>query len=162
MLKYRNHLGQPETRQAYLEQFAAHGIEETRLWLVSGFDDNHTHLAHYHKVDIALDPFPFTGATTTFQALWMGVQVITLLGRTISRMAGDIVVHAGLAELAAQNRTEYVEIARKLATDRPRLRQLRAGLRQRLLDSPLCDADGYARSVEQGYRTMWQEKMGDG
>ncbi len=124
-------------------------------------DQQAEHLALYHRADIALDPFPFTGATTTFQALWMGLPVITLAGRRfIQRMAADIVIHAGLPSLATHSEEVYLAQAVALAGDRPALKALRAGLRQQLMNAPLCDGSGYARSVEQAYLEMWKQRRG--
>ena len=116
------------------------------------------HLGRYGEVDIALDPFPFNGSTTTFEALWMGVPVISLAGETfMSRLAGSILHHAGLGDLAVDTPEAYVACARDLAGDPARLKTLRSTLRERVATSPLCDAPTYARSVETAYRDMWQE-----
>ena len=115
------------------------------------------HLGRYGEVDIALDPFPFNGSTTTFEALWMGVPVISLAGETfISRAAGSILHHAGLRDLVVDTPEAYVACARDLAGDLTRLETLRANLRERIAASPLCDAPAYTRSVETAYREMWQ------
>ena len=116
------------------------------------------HLGHYGEVDIALDPFPFNGATTTFQALWMGVPVVSLAGETfISRATGSILHHAGLGDLAVNTPEAYVACARNLAGDLERLRTLRANLRERMATSLICNAANYARSVETAYRDMWRK-----
>ncbi len=87
----------------------------------------------------------------------MGVPVVTLLGHHFAgRMAGDIVVHAGLEEMAVSSKKAYVECALALASDLDRLRNLRSGLRERLRASPLCDGAAYARSVENLYRSLWE------
>ena len=108
------------------------------------------------QVDIALDPFPFNGATTTFQALWMGVPVVSLAGETfISRATGSILHHAGLGDLTVDTPEAYVDCARDLAGNFEQLRTLRANLRERMTASPLCNAPAYALSVEAAYRDMW-------
>ena len=123
-----------------------------------GNDTVTEHLGRYGEVDIALDPFPFLGATTTFRALWMGVPVVSLAGETFtSRTAISILHHAGLGELVADTPAAYVACARDLADDLTRLRTLRATLRERITTSPLCDAPTYAGTVETAYRDMWRK-----
>jgi predicted O-linked N-acetylglucosamine transferase (SPINDLY family) len=116
----------------------------------------------YNRIDIALDPFPCNGGTTSFDALWMGVPFVTLAGRHFtSRMGVTILTNAGLQELVANSEEEYLDIAAKLATDIPRLSTLRAGLRQRVQASPLMDAPRFTRQMEQAYRGMWEQWCGD-
>ncbi|MBF0587538.1 MAG: tetratricopeptide repeat protein [Magnetococcales bacterium] len=161
ILKYRNHLENESLRQRLFNQFSERDIHPERLEMISARDRHQHHLSLYNRADIALDPFPFTGATTTFQALWMGVPVISLLGdRFISRMAGDILFHAGLAELLADTPERYAENAAALAGNTTRLRTLRAGLRDQLKASPLLDGATYARHMEQAYRMMWNHQSG--
>ncbi len=115
------------------------------------------HLASYAGVDIALDTFPYHGTTTTCEALWMGVPVITLAGRThVSRVGVSLLSNVGLAEYVADDPDQYVQIALDLAADKSRLAELRENLRRRMEQSPLMDAPGFARNVEAAYRTMWQ------
>ena len=115
------------------------------------------HLGRYGQVDIALDPFPVNGATTTFQALWMGVPVVSLAGETYnSRIGGSILHHAGVGELVADTPEAYVTCARDLAGDLARRGTLRATLRERIAASPLCDAPTCARNVEAAYLEMWR------
>ncbi|MBF0590248.1 MAG: hypothetical protein HQL53_14095, partial [Magnetococcales bacterium] len=160
MLKYRQSLEDPPVRARILDRFASHGVESKRLELVSALDDITDHLTHYQRIDIALDPFPFTGATTTFQALWMGVPVVALAGENfIGRMATDILAHAGLKEpLLAESKKEYLEKAVALANNPNALREMRLGLRQRIQHSPLLDGAGHARSVEDAYWAMWRQR----
>ena len=113
--------------------------------------------ALYNRIDIALDPFPCNGGTTSLDTLWMGVPLISLPGRHFtSRMGISILTNAGLQELAAADEDDYVEIAVKLGTDIPRLTALRDGLRQRVQASPLMDAARFTRQMEQAYRGMWE------
>ncbi len=110
----------------------------------------------YEDIDVALDPFPFGGGTTTCDALWMGVPVVSLSGETaVGRGGLSILSNLGLAELVARDTDQYVRIATELARDRPRLAALRATLRQRMQASPLMDAPHFARNVEAAYRTIW-------
>jgi predicted O-linked N-acetylglucosamine transferase (SPINDLY family) len=112
----------------------------------------------YHRIDIALDPFPCGGGTTSCDALWMGVPVVTLTGKTaVGRAGASILANAGLPELIAASGEEFVRIAADLANNQPRLAELRATLRQRLEASPLMDAPRFARNMEAAYRRMWRE-----
>jgi predicted O-linked N-acetylglucosamine transferase (SPINDLY family) len=138
-------------------RFAADGIEPDRIdllkWRVRAAD----HLARYELVDIALDPFPFNGVTTTCEALWMGVPVVTLRGhRPCGRVGASLLTSVGLPELAAEDPESYVETAVGLGRDLSRLKELRFGMRDRMRASLLCNAPGFARAMEQAYRCMWQ------
>jgi len=158
LLKYRNFLDQPSLRQRWITAFGEHGIGEDRLIFGSSVDNRTEHLALYHRVDMALDTFPFNGATTTFEALWMGVPVISLMGGSfISRAAGSLLTHAGHPEWAAENREAYVAAAVELAGDIARLAEIRAGLRAEVAESKLCDSGTYTSTVEAAYRDMWKK-----
>jgi predicted O-linked N-acetylglucosamine transferase (SPINDLY family) len=137
--------------------FAAEGIEASRLDL-RGRVPRHEFLALHHETDIALDPFPFTGTTTTCHSLWMGVPVVTLAGEThAARVGASFLTNAGLPELVAGSADQYVEIALALARDTQRLAALRGTLRRRMLDSPLMDARTFTGHLEARYRHMWQD-----
>jgi len=139
------------------QQFAEHGIAAERLILLSATASYREHLAIYGQVDIALDTIPRTGGSTTADALWMGVPVITLAGeRFIERLSASMLNALDLEELITHSREDYVACAVALAQDPDRRRILRASLRQRMAHSPLCDATGLARALERAYRTMWQ------
>jgi predicted O-linked N-acetylglucosamine transferase (SPINDLY family) len=115
-------------------------------------------MAKYNEVDVALDVFPYNGATTTCEALWMGVPVVTLAGAThVSRVGVSILNRAGLGELVAQSPDEYLEKARALAEDVERRRALRRELRARLSSSPLLDAVAFTQGIEAEYRRMWSD-----
>ena len=97
MLKFRNYLASPFISRRILARFEKNGIAPGRVRLLDGQDSFQEHLARYAQADIALDTFPFSGATTTFQALWMGVPVLSLMGgRFITRMGGSLTALAGL------------------------------------------------------------------
>jgi len=141
-----------------VERFAAGGIGQDRVIFAASPDTFREHLGRYGEVDIALDPFPFNGATTTFQALWMGVPVVSLAGETfINRAAGSILHHAGLGDLVVDTPEAYVACARELAGNLEQLRTWRATLRERVATSPLCNAPAYARSVETAFGDMWRK-----
>jgi predicted O-linked N-acetylglucosamine transferase (SPINDLY family) len=115
------------------------------------------YLELYHQIDVGLDPFPYPGHTTTFDSLWMGVPVVTLAGGTpVGRGGVSILSNLGLPELIAQTPEQYVRIAANLAADRPRLAELRAGLRPRMQCSALMDCKQFAADFEAALRRMWQ------
>jgi len=156
LLKYKNWYGQESLHNNVVEKFAACGVDQDRIIFATTPDTLAEHLGRYGEVDIALDPFPFNGATATFQALWMGVPVVSLAGETfISRAAGSMLHHAGLGDLTVDTPEAYVACVRDLAGDLKRLRTLRANLRDRMTASPLCNAPAYALSVEAAYRDVW-------
>ena len=108
------------------------------------------------SVDVALDPFPFNGHTTTCDALWQGVPTLTLSGRTfVSRYGGSALAALDLHEWITGTREEYVEAAARLVQNPDQLRELRHGLRDRFRASPLYDAQQFTRHVEAAYRQMW-------
>lgn len=133
------------------------GIASERVELSGRVPTLAEHLAAYGRVDIALDTFPYNGTTTTCEALWMGVPVVTLSGSThASRVGVSLLSNAGLAELIAANVDDYIRIAAQIASDIGRLTVLRSGLRERMKASPLLDAQRFARAVEQACRQMWR------
>jgi predicted O-linked N-acetylglucosamine transferase (SPINDLY family) len=156
MLK-THQLSDPVLRTRVSDRFAAHGIEGARLDLL-GQSPHRELLSHYNKIDIALDPFPYSGGLTTLESLWMGVPVVTLGGNRFS--ARHSVAHltaAGLPELVADGSDSYIRIVSSLAADLPRLAALRSGLRARIAASPLVDGARFARNLEAAYRTMWRQ-----
>jgi predicted O-linked N-acetylglucosamine transferase (SPINDLY family) len=150
-------LADEETCKRYLGLFAGHGIEAGRLDLVSWIPGRSGHLGAYEQVDIALDPFPYNGTTTTCEALWMGIPVIALRGeRHAARVGASLLNTLGLGDLVAQSEETYVETAVALAGDMERLAKLRSELRPAMAASPLCDAPGFARNMENAYRHAWK------
>jgi protein O-GlcNAc transferase len=144
------------TRAIYLERLAERGVAADRIELV-GWLPEREHLALYDRVDVALDPFPYNGTTTTCEALWMGVPVVTLRGdRHAARVGASLLTQVGLSDLIADSMEAYTEIAVASAGDVARLVDLRQSLRPRMAASPLCDAPAFARRVEAAYRAMWQ------
>jgi protein O-GlcNAc transferase len=138
-------------------RFASHGIAQSRISFV-GHVSLEAYFKLYQQIDIALDPFPHAGGTTTCDALWMGVPVVTLVGQTaVSRGGLSILSNLGLPELAAETLENYVKVAVRLANDGTRLEGLRSTLRDRMFNSPLTDAAGFARDVEAAYRSMWKQ-----
>ena len=156
LLKYFNLYREPSLQRRWRERFAAHGIPAERLVLKAQNESRHSHLQLYNQVDIALGPFPFNGATTTFEALTMGVPVVAVRGRHfVDRVAASIATHAGHPEFVAGSEPEYVERAVALASDIDGLNEIRARLRADIAASPICDGRAYAVSIENAYRDMW-------
>jgi len=110
----------------------------------------------HHRADIALDPFPFSGTTTTCDSLWMGLPVVTLAGQShVSRVGASMLTNVGLPSMVANSFDEYVGIATGVAADLGRLSALRRGLRHRMLNSPLTDARRFTRHLEDHLRQIW-------
>lgn len=115
------------------------------------------YLRVYDRIDICLDPLPYNGITTSCDALWMGVPIVTLTGRTAAGRAGaSILQNVGLPELIARTPQQFVEIAADLAADSARLAHLRQTLRPQFESSPMMNATQFARDMEAAYRQMWQ------
>jgi protein O-GlcNAc transferase len=150
-------LGTPSVRRQISERFASHGIHSDRLELLGREPNILGHLAIYDRMDIALDTFPYHGTTTTCEAFWMGVPVVTLAGNVhVSRVGVSLLNSVGLADLVARDEDEYVSIAARLASDVPRLAELRGKLREQMKESPLMDAPRFVRNVEAAYRDVWR------
>jgi predicted O-linked N-acetylglucosamine transferase (SPINDLY family) len=138
-------------------ELAAAGVAHERLG-ISPYVSLQDYFRLFAEVDVALDTTPYSGGTTTLDALWMGVPVVTLPGsRPASRSAASIVTSAGFPEWVASSPADFLERAAALAADAARLAQLRATLRARLRASPLMDERGFARDLEALYRTMWRD-----
>jgi protein O-GlcNAc transferase len=138
------------------ERFAAQGIAPQRLVLRGG-GANLEFYGQYHEIDVALDPFPYSGGLTTIEALWMGVPVITLPGLTFAgRHALAHLTAVGLTETIARDRQEYVDLAVALAGDLPRLAAWRRELRNRVAASPLCDGPRFAANLMAALRDVWR------
>jgi predicted O-linked N-acetylglucosamine transferase (SPINDLY family) len=132
------------------------GIDSARVRVDGRIADYATHLASYGEIDIALDPFPYNGGTTTVEALYMGVPVLVRAGdRYVAHMGESILQNAGLPEWIASDESDYAVRGARLAVDLDGLAALRANLRERMLVSPLFDAPRFARHLEAALRGMW-------
>lgn len=148
---------QGSARQRVLNTLGQHGINPNRIDFV-GLQPRPQYLQTYHRIDIGLDTFPYTGHMTSLDSLWMGVPVVTLIGQTVVGRAGWSQLHnLGQVELAAHTPEQFVEIAVGLAKDLDRLAELHRSLRSRMEASPLMDRQRYAQSAEIAYRQMWRE-----
>ena len=145
------------TRESIIQRFAAQGIDSKRISL-EGWENRQKYLAAYNKIDITLDPFPFTGGTTSVESLWMGVPLVTLAGSTlISRQGVGVLMNAGLPDWIANDEEEYLAKTVLFASDLDKLATLRAGLRSQVLASPLFDAPRFARNIENVLWKMWDQ-----
>ncbi|MDZ4201965.1 MAG: tetratricopeptide repeat protein, partial [Gallionella sp.] len=141
-------LGEEGLSEQTLARFASHGIGSERL-MFEGYSPRAGLLAAYQRVDIALDPFPYPGGTTSAEALWMGVPVLTKRGDRFLSHVGETVAHnVGLANWIAQDEPDYLAKAVAFAADLNRLAELRGNLRTQVLVSPLYDAARFARHFE--------------
>lgn len=140
-----------------LKILEGHGVGPQRIDFVSRHP-RAEYLKSYHRIDIALDPFPYNGITTTCDALWMGVPVVSLAGTMPASRAGmGILTTVGLPELVVGNEVEFITTCRSLAGNLGRLSELRAGLRARVEGSRLMDAKRFAQNVEAAYHMAWRE-----
>ncbi len=155
LLKYLHFYEDPTLRAHIRSSFSGFGVSGDRIEFEAGSTEGTAHLSIYHQVDIALDPFPFVGCNATFQALWMGVPVVTLAGeRFIARMGAGFLPLVGLDHLVAPDHQGYVERADALARDLPALATLRANLRSQVINSPLCNANLYAHNLVKALRSV--------
>ncbi len=143
-------------RQHAAEVMGREGINSSRIEFIAHAPLDE-YLKCYSRIDIGLDTFPYNGHTTSLDALWMGVPVVSLVGKTVVGRAGlSQLTNLNMIELAATSEDQYTRVAADLAGDLPRLARLRTGLRQRMRESPLTDAARFARNIEAAYREMWR------
>jgi predicted O-linked N-acetylglucosamine transferase (SPINDLY family) len=155
LLKSRE-AGEPASRARILELFAAAGVAAERIGFAAWQPDTRRHLETYRRVDIALDSFPYNGTTTTCEAQWMGVPVVTLAGDRHAARVGASLSHAlGLDSLVARDAAQFAAIAARLAGDLRALAEFRAGARARMRAAALLDAPGFARRFAQLLRDAW-------
>lgn len=155
-----DHGERPAVALAVRARFAAHSVLPERID-VRGRTDLAGFFGQLAEIDIALDPFPYNGGTTTYQCLWAGVPVVTLAGNSAIARCGVMILSAvGLPDLAATDTDEYVAIAARLASDPGRVADLRTGLRDRYRASPLYAAERFTRGLEEAYDAMWQAYCG--
>ena len=140
-------------RDQVLSRFATHGISSARL-LLEGRSTREEYLKCYHRVDIALSPFPYGGGTTSVEGLWMGVPVVTRKGSYFLSHLGESIAHnSELSDWIAHDNEDYVEKAMRFSSDLNSLGELRHGLREKLLKTPLYDLPRFARHFEEA---LWK------
>lgn len=144
-----------DTRRRIISILSAEGIAAERVMIENWATSTESHLSRYDAIDVALDPFPYNGTTTTCEALWMGVPVVTLAGnRMLSRIGASLMGALDLTEWIAADHAAYADIASRLARAGMRDRASRLALRARMASSDLRDESGFARALEEAYRRM--------
>lgn len=147
----------PEKSKGVIDRFSANGISPDQL-IFEDFESRQNYFYAHHRVDIALDPFPYPGGTTTAESLWMGVPVLTLAGtRFLERQGLGLVANVGLENWIAFDVEDYISKAIHLASDIDSLSKLRAELRQKALNSPIFDGARFAENLVAVLRQMWTE-----
>ena len=138
--------------------FEGLGLDKSRFRLLPFDESTPGHMAAYNEIDIALDPFPYNGTTTSFEALWMGVPLLTMEGdRHCARVGMSLMEAMGMQSWIARSKDEYIQIAKQASQDRQKLQKTKGTLRQKMLHSPLCDSQAFAQKFGQALRKMWQQ-----
>ena len=151
-------LGNVRLVEDTISLFNKFGVANDRLSFEGHIKNWNDHFDAYNKVDIGLDPFPYNGVTTTLEALWMGVPVITKKGNFFLAHNGEAIAHnTGQTEWIAEDDTDYIAKTVKFASDLQSLAQLRSGLRAQILSSPLLDAQSFACNFEKAMLEMWED-----
>lgn len=150
-------LDNPGTARRLRDQLVRAGVDAERIELDGVRLSKESHLALYNRVDLCLDPFPYNGTTTTCDALWMGVPVVTLAGKShVARVGLSLVSHLGFPEWAVETPDAYVAKCRELTRDLPGLARLRLRLREQMRQSPICDAPRFVGYLEAAFRDLWR------
>ena len=154
-------LQDPGLRALFVSLVERAGVDRQRVSIVNPTQSHREHMDAYAQMDISLDTFPYHGTTTTLDALWMGVPVVTLAGdRHASRVGLSILAAVGLTELVAHSPDEYVAIAVGLAANPAKLEELRRGLRARVAQSALTNGKAFTADLEHAYRDIWTAALG--
>lgn len=159
LIKNRS-MADEQVRQRVRGILSANGVDPERLVLIPPEATTRGHLTRFSEIDIGLDTFPYNGTTTTCEAMWMGVPVVTLAGQAHrSRVGMSLLTSVGLGDLVAHSPNEYLSLAAALAADRERLKVHRQTLREQMRRSPLMDGRRLAASLENAYRDMHNEAL---
>ena len=162
VLKYHTFID-PRIKQKFIQLFEATGISMDRVILLDPNADKSVHLEKYNEIDIALDTFPYNGTTTSCEALWMGVPLITMQGEShVSRVSSSILHRVGLDDLVGNDIEDYIDKAAKLAEDQSYIAKLKTELRATMLNSDLCDGKMFAQQIEAAYVDMMHTLKLDG
>ncbi len=158
MLVKTQSLSDPAARERLLELLEKRGIARERVDIVEATPTIREHLQLYSRIHVALDTSPYNGTTTTCEALWMGVPVVTIAGdRHVARVGASLLAAIGRGDLVASSAAEFTRIAAALVADRTALESLRQGLRASMQRSPLLDGPGYAQRFYAAMRGCWSE-----
>ncbi|MCE2928903.1 MAG: tetratricopeptide repeat protein [Candidatus Caenarcaniphilales bacterium] len=140
--------------------FSNKGVQNSRIILEPFDNDKNRYLEFFNRIDIALDPFPLGGGTTTHDTLWMSTPIINLKGGRMShRISSSILINAGFPEFVANTKDEYIEKIINLAKDTDAIAYYKKTIRQKYLNSPICDIRAFAKDLDQAFRMMWQKSM---
>lgn len=154
-------LASASVRRYVHDALAANGVARDRVRIL-GPADHREFIGTYDEIDVALDTFPYSGGTTTMEAIWQGVPVVTFRGdRWASRTSESILRAAGLSEFVAADLDGYVSLAVALAEAPERVAQARRTMRERVRASDACNGERFAREMERLYRRMHDERTGD-
>lgn len=149
-------LSDAQSKSRVMDYFMARGIDSDRVEVIGYIEAREDHLAYYSRIDIALDCFPYNGTTTSCEALWMGVPTISLVGEFhAARVGFSLLSAAGMSDWCVRSKGDYIGLAKHWSVDISGLAKLRAGLRERLCASALCDKKTFAADMEQAYRQIW-------
>jgi predicted O-linked N-acetylglucosamine transferase (SPINDLY family) len=160
MVLKTHQLGDPDTAAGLRAAFAMHGVDPARIEC-RGSSGHRAFMGQYGDIDLVLDPFPYSGGLTTCEALWMGVPTITLPGETFaSRHSASHMSNAGLAGWVVGSLEEYADMAVRRTANLDALAALRAGLREKVRKSPLCDAPRFGRNLGAALRETWRAWCG--
>mgnify|MGYP001188586634 FL=1 len=145
-----------ELRDRLLSKFPSNLLKENKIILIDGQRDKKDHLNMYHKIDIGLDTFPYNGVTTSFEAIWMGVPVLTLKGYNFTSRCGESInINCNLQEFIATDKKDYVKKALNLCTDIEKIKNLKKNLREMAINSSLFDSKGFADSFYEKLKDLW-------
>ncbi|MBF0452304.1 MAG: tetratricopeptide repeat protein [Candidatus Magnetomorum sp.] len=152
-------LSSDETQEYIINKFVAHGVHPDQIKCMGFLDSIESHLEIYHQVDLALDPFPYNGTTTTCDALWMGVPVITRCGEYhAGRVGASILSHIGLNDFIANSTENYIAKTIHVCRNISLLKNVRKNLRHMFQSSPLMDAKRFTQKIEQTYLQLWKQQ----
>jgi len=152
-------LADPVNREDILAGFELAGIDASRLTLLGHTPDTFSHLETYHQIDVALDTIPRTGGSTTAEALWMGVPVVTLAGdRYVTRISASILYSCGLKDCITYDESAYVERIKRFADDPVALDAMRLSMRDRMRAGGLSDGTRLAGLLEDAYEEMFHRR----
>lgn len=153
----------PTSLAHYKAMFDEHDIDPARVDLLGRIPEKGGHLDAYRRIDIGLDPFPYNGTTTTCEAFWMGVPVLSLIGRTHAGRVGlSLLTAIGLPQFAVPDEDAFLRTAAELAANPDHIRDTRAAMRERVAASPLCNGPAFVQQLEAAYRGMWREACARG
>lgn len=151
-------LAMPATRDRVYAYLAGRGLDRSRVDLEGETKGKSEHMQMYARVDVALDTWPYNGTTTTVEAMFMGVPVVTIAGNShVSRVGVSLLSNVGLADLIATDEEDYLKRCASIAADEPRRIALRSRLREMVTSSVLCDHAGFTRRLEAHYRESWRD-----